>query len=202
MSANDHMHQSSFEDLVARFEDPEREKWQMPDKVIAMMGDLEGKTIMEIGAGTGYFGFRIQRPNTKVISADIDERFIQYVQAKRDTLGISPGLFEVRQIPEDSPGMRPDEVDIAYMVNVYHHIENRTFYFKRLHDMLKPGGRLMIIDYKKEDTPHGPPTSMRLSPQEVQQELSGTGFQIIVVDDKTLPEQYIITAYKGAPAVE
>lgn len=195
-SANEHMHQSSFEDLVARFEDPEREEWQQPEKVFKMMGDISGKTLMEIGAGTGYFSFKAVAKGARVIAADIDERFLNFIQEKRDKQSITPSAMEVRQIPEDSPGMRPDEVDIVYMVNVYHHIENRAEYFARLLANLKPGGQLMIVDFKKEDTPHGPPAEMRISSSDVQKELFQAGFQAISINDKTLPEQYVVQAYK------
>jgi len=199
MDANAHMHQSSFEDLVTRFEDPERAVWQQPEKVLDLMGDLEGRTVMEIGAGTGYFSFKVAEKGARVIAADIDERFLRYIQEKRDSLRIDPASMEVRQVPEDSPGMRPGEVDLVFMVNVYHHIGNRAEYFARVLQNLKPGGRLMIVDFKKEDTPHGPPTDMRISGEEVQQELFAAGFPVITYNDKELPEQYVLTAFKTLP---
>lgn len=198
-SANDHMNQSSFEDLVARFEDPERATWQQPEKVFEQMGDISGKTVMEIGSGTGYFSFRAVAKGARVIAADIDERFLNFIKEKRDSQGIEPSVMEIRQIPEDSPGMRPDEVDIAYMVNVYHHIDNRAEYFARLLANLKPGGMLMIIDFKKEDTPHGPPAEMRITSEQVQKELFQAGFPAVQVNDQLLPEQYIVKAYKPTP---
>lgn len=196
-SANEHMHQSSFDDLVSRFEDPERAVWQQPEKVFALMGDIQGKTLMEIGAGTGYFSFMAREKGARVIAADIDERFLDFIQAKRDSLGIEPGQMEIRKIPETSPGMRPNEVDLVYMVNVYHHIEGRPEYFARLLQNLKNGGKLMIVDFKKEDTPHGPPTEMRLSPDEVKKELSQAGFNNVEEHSDILPEQYILIAGKS-----
>jgi len=80
------MNKRSFENLVQNFENEEREEWQKPEEVIALLGDIEGKTIMDIGAGTGYFAFRMSAKGAKVIAADVDDRFINYVEEKRDSL--------------------------------------------------------------------------------------------------------------------
>src|SRR5262250_2336948 len=67
-AANKHMHEMRFEDLVARFEDPARKEWQKPDEVIAGLGPLSGKTVADIGAGTGYFSFPTAARGAKVIA--------------------------------------------------------------------------------------------------------------------------------------
>jgi 2-polyprenyl-3-methyl-5-hydroxy-6-metoxy-1,4-benzoquinol methylase len=97
-AANEHMNKTSFEELVKDFEDPERIKTQKPDEAIALLGDIKGKTIMDIGAGTGYFAFRMQKKGAKVIAADVDERFQNFLSKKRDSLGISPSDLETRLI--------------------------------------------------------------------------------------------------------
>ncbi len=74
--ANEHMHQVGFDTLVKHFENPARAEWQKPEWVIEQLGDLTGKTVADIGAGTGYFAFRIARKAKKVIAIDIDERFL------------------------------------------------------------------------------------------------------------------------------
>ena len=65
------MHHSDFKDLVAHFEDPTRAQWQKPDEVIASLGPLDGKTVADIGAGTGYFAFPIAKKAAKVMAIDI-----------------------------------------------------------------------------------------------------------------------------------
>jgi 2-polyprenyl-3-methyl-5-hydroxy-6-metoxy-1,4-benzoquinol methylase len=82
-SANEHMNKTSFEDLIKSFEDPERIKTQKPDEAINLLGDIKGKTIMDIGAGTGYFAFRMQKKGAKVIAADVDERFQNFLSKKK-----------------------------------------------------------------------------------------------------------------------
>jgi len=86
--SNIFMNQRSFEDLVNAFESEDREEWQKPDEVIALLGDIRGKTIMDIGAGTGYYAFRMTAKGAKVIAADVDDRFLNYMAAKKDSLNV------------------------------------------------------------------------------------------------------------------
>ncbi len=66
-----------FEDKVSVFEDQNRDIWQKPDRVIDILGPLEGKTVVDLGAGTGYFAFRLIQDAAKVIAIDIDPDFIK-----------------------------------------------------------------------------------------------------------------------------
>ena len=84
--ANQHMHRRSFEELVKSFENEDRSAWQKPDEVIALLGDLNGKTVMDIGAGSGYFTFRMAAKGARVIAADVDQRFLDFITEKRKQL--------------------------------------------------------------------------------------------------------------------
>ncbi|RMF57468.1 MAG: class I SAM-dependent methyltransferase, partial [Calditrichaeota bacterium] len=98
--ANEHMHQVDFDTLVKHFEDPGREEWQKPDWVIEQLGDLQDKVVADIGAGTGYFSFRIAKKAQKVIAIDIDERFLNYIEEKNKTLQLP---VETRLVEPDDP---------------------------------------------------------------------------------------------------
>lgn len=74
-SSNDFMHQSSTEDLIQIFESPERDAYQQPQKVLDYLGPLVNKTIMDIGAGSGYFSVKLADKGAKVIAADVSEEF-------------------------------------------------------------------------------------------------------------------------------
>ncbi len=192
-SANEHMHRHDFEDLVKRFESPERDEYQKPDLVLAELGDVSGQKIMEIGAGTGYFSFKLHATGAHVIAADVDERFQAYIENKKDSLNISDGL-ELRLVPFDNPLLEDNEVDRVLIANTYHHIENRSEYFKQVASGLKREGELIVIDFFKIKTPVGPPLRMRLSEKEVIDELTLAGFKSFAVNDSILPYQYIIRA--------
>jgi len=191
-SANVHMQSMDFDKLVARFEDPARAQWQKPKTVIAGLGPLAGKTVADIGAGTGYFAFPIAQVAGKVIAIDIDERFLRYIDDKKRRRGIAANL-ETRCTAPDSPGLRRGEADVVLIVDTYHHIESRVKYLKALRKGLVKNGVLVIVDFKKEQTPHGPPLALRLSEEEVGRELKSAGYSISI-DRATLPYQYIIQA--------
>ena len=184
--ANAFMNQRSFEDLVKNFESPERESWQQPDTVIALFGDISGKTIMDIGAGTGYFAFRMAEKGANVIAADVDERFQEYIQEQKNLRNDS--LVSLRLLPYESPLLEPKEVDHVIIVNTYHHIHDRVAYFGKVLEGLKPNGMLMVVDYKKEDTGKGPPAEHRISYKHIQKELAEAGFTSIQVNDKLLAD--------------
>ncbi|MCC6524607.1 MAG: class I SAM-dependent methyltransferase, partial [Polyangiaceae bacterium] len=149
--ANAHMNQASFEELVARFEDPERARWQKPEAVIAMLAPA-GKTVADIGAGTGYFALRLAAAGADVLALDVDPRFVTYLE-KRAAGDPAGARVHPKLIALDDPGLAPGSVDLVLLVDVYHHIEAREAYFRKLRPALRPGGELVIVDFKPGDLP-------------------------------------------------
>lgn len=192
--SNIFMNKNKFEDLVERFESPERAVWQKPDEVIALLGDIKGRTIMDIGAGTGYYGFRMSAKGAMVISADVDDRFINYVNEKREKLKDS--LLVTRKVEYDDPLLKANEVDDVIIVNTYHHINDRVNYFSKVVKGIKKGGRLLVLDFKKNTGGHGPPKRYRVSTDEVVKELTKAGFSQFDVNDTLLEDYYVVIAEK------
>ncbi len=192
-AANQFMHQADFDQLAARFEDPARAEWQKPEKTIASLGTLDGKTVADIGAGTGYFSFPISKLAAKVIAIDIDRRFLDYIAQKKQTQKIG-GNIETRLTKPDSAGLKPGEADMVLIVDTYHHIEGRIDYLRKLKECLRKDGVLVIIDFKKMKTPPGPPIELRVAEEQVESELKSAGFTIVSADRDLLPYQYIIKA--------
>jgi len=116
-SANEHMHQSSVEDLIKRFESPERDAYQQPQKVLENLGDLSGKTVMDIGAGSGYFSVKLAENGATVIAADVEDKFQEYLRNRIDKNNLKN--IETRKIPYDAPGLSEEEVDMVLIVNTY-----------------------------------------------------------------------------------
>jgi ubiquinone/menaquinone biosynthesis C-methylase UbiE len=190
--ANHYMNQSSLEELVERFEGADRDQWQKPDEVIKMLQVDSNSTWMDIGSGTGYFSFRLQNAGAKVICGDVDERFLKYIEKKRDSLGIAPEKMELRKLPFDAPNLKEKEVDGVLIVNTYHHIEDRISYFKAVKNGLKEGGKLVVIDFLKKETPVGPPVEMKIPAGKVMDELKQAGFMELVVNRELLPYQFVV----------
>ena len=151
---------------------------------------------MDIGSGSGYFSFRLAAAGARVISADVDERFLRYIEQRKEAAGLNDRQLETRRLPPDSPRLRPGEVDLAFMVNVYHHLEKRPAYFAEVRQGLQAGGRLVVIDFFKRDTPVGPPPEMKLKAEQVVRELRAAGFTQVQVNDTLLPYQYVVSAYE------
>ncbi len=193
-AANHVMNQRPFEDLVAGFEDPARDEWQKPAEVLAFLGDVQGKTVMDIGSGTGYFSFRLLAAGANLICADVDERFLSYIDARMQREGVPESRMETRQVPYDSSLLKPAEADIVLIVDTYHHIENRVAYFAEVRAGLKPGGKLVVVDFFKRDDPVGPGVAMKMSEEVVMAELREAGFTAFNLDVERLPYQYLIEA--------
>lgn len=193
------MHQLSTEELAKRFEDPSRDAWQKPDQVIALLGDIRGKTIMDIGSGSGYFTFRLAEKGARVVAADVNDDFQNFIAEKKKELDYGDDQIMLKKIPYNSPELSAESVDAVIIVNTYHHIDNRIPYFKEVLDGLVDGGVLMVVDFKKDQIDQkapGPPYEMRISQEKVVEELKNSGFKEFKIDADLLSYQYVIRAHK------
>ena len=191
-SANAYMHKSSTADLIKNFESKERDDYQQPEKVIGFLGNIEGKTIIDIGAGSGYFSVKLAEKGANVIAADVNEEFQNYLKKRIEENHIKN--IQLRKIPYDSPNLDTNEVDIALIVNTYHHIENRIEYFSKVRKGLKVNGELVIIDFFKTEIPVGPPVDHKIDIDMVVDEIKKADYTSIEVNVTLLPYQYIIKA--------
>lgn len=182
-------------DPDAGFESRDRTIWQKPYEVIHMLGSLEGKTIADIGAGSGYFAFRFIYEAAQVIAIDIEPELVQLMNQEKQFY--KPELqsrFEARLALPDDPKLKDDEVDIIFLSNTYTFLNNRVEYLNKLKRAIKPGGKIMIVDFKKKLTPIGPAQKSRLAQSDVEQELIQAGYELLLSDDLRLEYQYIIIA--------
>lgn len=187
--------QGAFQDKVSTYEDNDRHIWQKPDRVIRLLGDVENKTIADIGAGTGYFAFRLVPKAQKVIAVDIDKRFVDFMNRRKELLPESQkSKFEVRMASPMDPMIKESEVDAILMVNTYAYLGNRIEYLKNLQSKLKKGGKILIIDFKMKTIPNGPAEEDKIALSQVEHELKEAGFKNINTDDTTLDYQYIVSA--------
>ena len=185
-----HQHHPPSSDEYAKvLEDPSRDEWQKPHDVIMALNLKATDSVADIGAGTGYFARRFANHAGKVYAVDIDEKLLA-IAAKN----APPSLQTILSVPDD-PRLSPQSVDVAFFCDVLHHIESRPAYYAKLAKALKPGGRIVVIDFYKKDLPVGPPPSMKLSEQEVAAELNQAGFVVAQRLD-ILPYQYFVVFKK------
>lgn len=174
--------------------------WQKPNVVIDFMGDIQDKVVADIGAGTGYFAFRIARKAKKVIAIDIDQKFIQYLDSAKvmELPEADQPRLEARFAKPDDPNLNAEEADIIIMVNTFMYIpENiRISYLKKLLNALPKGGKILILDFKRKKTPLGPPQTDRVPLYIAELNLEEAGFSQIETNDKALDYQYLIMGTK------
>ena len=177
------------------FEDENRDIWQKPDRVIDLLGPLSNKTIVDLGAASGYFSFRLLPHAGKVIAVDIDPKYIQFLEDKRALLSDEQQQkFETRLAKPDDPLLADGEADAILLVSTYVYIGDRIAYFSRLRKKLASEGKIVIIEFKKKFIPNGPPDDEKVSLSQVERELREAGYASIQTDDRTLDYQYIVTA--------
>ncbi len=186
---------NGFNDLVADYESRDRLIWQKPEMVIQRLGDLSQKTVVDLGAGTGFFAFRIVPKAKRVLAQDIDQRFINFMDSSKMELPIEYRIkFETRLGELNDPKIRKGEADAVIIVNTYMYIQNRVDYMKKLRAGLAKNAMVLIVDYKEKNIPVGPPVNLKVPLSTVERELKSAGFKSIQSDDTSLDYQYIITA--------
>lgn len=178
-------HPPSTEEYAKVLNDPSRDAWQKPHDVVTALELKPGEVVADIGAGTGYFARRFAMHGAKVYAVDIDAQLLA-IAGK----GAPPNLTTVLATPDD-PHLPAASVDTIFFCDVLHHIANRPAYYAKLAKALKPGGRIVVIDFYKRDLPVGPPAEMKLPEEQVVSELRQAGFAERKRLD-VLPYQYFL----------
>ncbi len=181
------------QEWAKQFDNPDRDAWQKPDAVLAFLNLEPTAVVADLGAGTGYFAVKIAAavPQGRVLANDIEPDMVRYLAERAD----KDGLGNVVAVQGTAQGPKlPEPADVAFMCDVYHHIGDRPAYFSRVREQLRDGGRLVIVDFRKDaaDDIPGPPPAMRIGHAQLVRELEGAGWKHVRTDVQTLPHQYIV----------
>ncbi len=173
--------------------------WQKPELVLSLLDTLDGKTVADIGAGTGFFTFPLLPLSKKVIALDIDPLYLNLIDSiKRvDLIPEDRIRLETRLVQGDKIPLKDGEIDAAVIVNTFMFIPNHVEYLKELLRKLKPEGKVLIVDFKKRRIPLGPEQMYKIPLYQVENELYQAGFDTVVAYDMLLEYQYILLAKKG-----
>lgn len=190
---HNHSAHHSFKDAQKwskAFDDPARDQWQKPEFVIENLDLKKSKCVADIGAGTGYFSTRIARqlPKTSTVFAvDIEPDMIAHlkVRAQNEGLNNHKELLSTEEFPQI-----PTDCDLVLLVDTYHHISNRSAYFKSGLLHLNKRGRVAIVDFTME-SPMGPKKEHRLPKNQVVAEMQQAGYKL-EKDISGLPNQYFL----------
>ncbi len=177
---------------AAWLERPEREDEEAPSKALDALELKPGMVVADIGAGSGYYSVRLARrvgPTGRVFATDIQQGMIDILNRRI----AGERLDNVTTVlgGADDPKLPPRSLDLAIMVDVYHELQSPQVFLQRLRECFKPDGRLVLLEFRKED-PRIPIFEVhKMSVAEVKQELEAEGFVLDKVIE-TLPWQHIL----------
>jgi len=177
------------EEWAKSFDDPARDEWQMPDRVIETLAITPGQVVADVGAGTGYFTVRLAKlpASPRVFAVDIEPAMVEHVRQR----AMHEGLENVVPVLAGADRTNlPEPVDLVLVVDVFHHVPNRVAYFTRVKQELKPGGRVAIVDFRK-GAPSGPPEQFRFTPEQIAGEMRQAGFEL-QTSHEFLPRQHFL----------
>jgi ubiquinone/menaquinone biosynthesis C-methylase UbiE len=189
---HDRFSPKDFEAFVGRMLDPERMQWQQPARVLRAAGVRPGSVVADVGAGPGFFTVPLARavgPRGRVYAVDPGlphlERLRHRLMEHR-VRNVTPVLSR-----GDDPHLPPGEFDLVMIVNTYHHFPDGPAFLRRVAKALRPGGRMVGIDFDKRETPVGPPVDHRVAREEFLRDARRAGLRL-AAEHRFLPYQYFV----------
>jgi ubiquinone/menaquinone biosynthesis C-methylase UbiE len=170
----------------------ERDEEEAPDIALNVLKIPEGASVADIGAGSGFITERLAArvgPTGRVFANDLQPQMLQILGRRLAQRNITNVTLVQGTI--DDPKLDPASVDLEIMVDVYHELSQPQAMLRRLRAALKPGGRLVLLEYRKEDPTIPIKFEHKMSIAEAKMELEAEGFTLAKVDE-ALPRQHIL----------
>jgi len=171
---------------------PEREDEERPSAVIDAMGLRGGDVVVDLGAGSGFYTFRMaQKVGTagKVLAVDIQDEMLETIRRRATAMKVTN--VEELEASETDPRLPAHEADVVLMVDVYHELAFPFEVMQRVLESLKPGGRVVFVEFRKED-PKVPIKELhKMSVEQLQKEMGAIGL-VHLQTVETLPMQHIV----------
>ena len=171
---------------------PERQSEERPTMVIDALGLRGGEVVADLGAGSGYFSFRIA-PKVgnagKVLAVDVQDEMLETIRTRMVAQKVTN--VEAVKASETDPHLRANSVDIVLMVDVYHELSYPFEVMAKVREALKPDGRVVFVEYRKEDP--GVPIKQvhKMSVEQLEKEMQVIGLAHVQTLE-TLPSQHIV----------
>jgi ubiquinone/menaquinone biosynthesis C-methylase UbiE len=177
---------------IGMLDDPKRDAYQRPHEVLAALNLKPGEVIADIGAGSGYFTFRLAHhvgAKGKVYAVDMSPDMIRHINRRiRETKATNV----VSILAESDDPLLPDRsVDRFFICDVWHHVEDRAKYLSLMKKMLKPGGEVVMIDFHKKELSFGPPLQLKIAREDLIKQMESNGFRLSK-EHTFLPYQYFL----------
>ncbi len=170
-----------------------RDGWQQPERVVESLEIEPGDQVADLGSGTGYFTFRLAQatgPEGRVYAVDVDTTLVEHLDEKAREEGHANVQGVIASF--DDPKLEAASVDLLFTCNTYHHIEDRIAYFERVKKLLRPGGRVAIVELRPGWTyrffPHATP------PDDIRTEMESAGYRLVADHDWLSKQSFLIFA--------
>jgi ubiquinone/menaquinone biosynthesis C-methylase UbiE len=175
----------------------ERESEENPEGALEAIGLKSGMVVADIGAGTGYMTLRMARrvgPSGKVYAEDVQPEMLRRLRQN----AAEGKLNNIQTVlgGEADPKLPPASLDLILLVDVYHEFSQPQKMLRKMREALKPDGRLVLLEYRKEDPSIPIRPEHKMSVQEVKLETEAEGFHLDKVLE-TLPRQHILILTKS-----
>jgi len=187
--------------LAAGLADPARDERQKPGELIRAMGLQPGMTVADVGTGIGYmlpFLSRRVGPGGRVIAEDIFDDFLASAKQRAENQKLENVTFV--KGTETDPKLPEAGVDIVLALDVYHHFDYPEKMLAAIHRSLKPGGKLVVVEYYKrqEAMPEGRAlTHIRLDMPDLIKEIEANRFHLIAEQEHVPDSQYLLILRKN-----
>jgi predicted methyltransferase len=187
---------------VERFESEGREVYDRREAIVTASGARAGMSVADIGAGTGLFTrefARVVGPSGKVYAVDISKTFVDNIQrtAREQGLGNVTGIVNT----QDDTRLPPASIDLAFVCDTYHHFERPRAMLDSIRRALRPGGRLIVIDFERVE---GRSSSwvlghVRAGREQVIREVEAAGFRFVRAENLLKDNFYLHFASRPEP---
>jgi ubiquinone/menaquinone biosynthesis C-methylase UbiE len=170
----------------------ERDDEEAPDVALNALKIPKGASVADIGAGSGFITERLSArvgSTGRVFANDVQPQMLQMLARRLAAKKITNVTLVQGTI--DDPKLDPASVDLEIMVDVYHELSQPQAMLRHLREALKPGGRLVLLEYRKEDPTVPIKFEHKMSVAEAKMELEAEGFTLSKIDE-ALPRQHIL----------
>lgn len=171
---------------------PEREREEQPAKLMEALKFKPGDVVADVGAGSGFFTFRIAEqvaPSGKVLAVDIQPEMLDLIRERMKQRGIKNVEPVLGTIAD--PKLPPNAVDLILMVDVYHEFSHPWEMTRAMVRSLKPGGRLVFVEYRLEDPAVPIKLVHKMSEKQVRREMAPHPLRWVQTVE-VLPRQHIL----------
>jgi ubiquinone/menaquinone biosynthesis C-methylase UbiE len=166
-------------DQLGTLEGPDRDAWQRPDQIMDKLLIAEGSVVADLGAGGGWFTMRLAGrvgPNGLVYAQDVQPQMIEAITRRISRAQVR----NVRTVLGSQTDPRlPRPIDAALFVDTYHELEQPVVMLRKVAEVLKPGGRIGIIEFKKDGWGPGPPMDERMDPEPIIRDAEAAGLRLL-----------------------